>query len=565
MSKNFNSLNQIGKRPFKADDFIVFKFTNTVSSKPKEHEAVIVNRKDIKKNKFAESVEKLGYREFYLGTPQIFKIIIEQKLWKDFFKGKEVENIVKKKVLENVSSFCDIYNEKTEISPKFEVLIFERISKSFCRHFGNHLKEKFEKAKKNYMDFNLKNEISEFASKFEFPLFDEKNLERMSEINFRLTPENLGRFLIPLLSEKNDYCYFENDKGIGFSVYIGNLIKPYYGKRYSGEKRAEAMEKLISLIYKEQPDYYRTEHYDSFSYTELKQVIYSLKLELLEKANEVKYEIERVKEKDSEYARTYEEKKNINETTKKHMRNTSFLDIGFKYVEFDNNVRFSDNSEKGMESNMEKFEKEILKLKPLFKKYPVNSLDLRFRKLGNRKANGIFFPTKNCIAIDINETEAINSFFHEYGHFIDYNNETGKTFSGSTSFARLRNEYRKVFNSELLKNNIVLQERKQEYYKSATEIFARAFEYYCANVGLETNFNKNLNEMSELGIKNGYIFDRIDREVMNEITDFFEERLNYREEIKKIIRNLKVNTDKKNRCKNEKEETMTNHKQLSLF
>ena len=59
---------------------------------------------------------------------------------------------------------------------------------------------------------------------------------------------------------------------------------------------------------------------------------------------------------------------------------------------------------------------------------------LRFRKLRNHHALGMFTPFNNTLAIDFRPNDGggigLQSFVHEYGHFLDYN-----TKDESLSFA----------------------------------------------------------------------------------------------------------------------------------
>lgn len=171
----------------------------------------------------------------------------------------------------------------------------------------------------------------------------------------------------------------------------------------------------------------------------------------------------------SDRAAFYQTKKSINEQTKTAMKQLSHEFKGiFAGIEIDNDV-------------------DLIKLKqlmPLIKalcqrlprghKLPI----LRFRKLRNHNALGMFAPQNNTIAVDFRVTEGqagISSFCHEYGHYLDYN------FADQP--LSLKPEFR-----QLLMQAATIRATSQkelDYYLTPTECFARCFEVYLIRRNLQ--------------------------------------------------------------------------------
>ena len=155
-------------------------------------------------------------------------------------------------------------------------------------------------------------------------------------------------------------------------------------------------------------------------------------------------------------ARVFETKKNINDETFEAM-NKSSLNNYFSFIEFDNDLDLT---------KISYFEKEVNNLPSEILGLIKNKIELRFRKLGRHNASGVFFPTRKCIGVDIRYS---TSFIHELGHALDYSNE-GKTYSLNFEFKEIREKMRSFMKEKKVGNF--------KYYSSATEIFARAFEFY---------------------------------------------------------------------------------------
>ena len=208
-------------------------------------------------------------------------------------------------------------------------------------------------------------------------------------------------------------------------------------------------------------------------------------------------------EQELTHARFFEEKKNIKKETQAEMiRLGNLLDNKFSHVEIDNDVDLNKLNDVKREL------KETIDLLP-------NANDgtkaiLRFRKLRNHKALGIFTPVNNTVAVDFRSDAngkvekaknvskydmniGLESLIHEYGHYLDYNVKTpAMTLSQDADFESI------LFNAQSwydqhFQSSDARTRRKKSYYQLPTEVFARAFEVYCSHCGLDNSFTVNSN------------------------------------------------------------------------
>lgn len=183
-------------------------------------------------------------------------------------------------------------------------------------------------------------------------------------------------------------------------------------------------------------------------------------------------------------ASAWQTKKNINKDTRKIMESTS-LNKYFQFVEIDNDVDLTLFSQ---------FEKEMERMHDILPKAGDKLPELRLRKLGNHKALGLYVPNKNTIAIDFRDTNdeiggvGIQSFVHEYGHALDYGTDNGRLLSMRDDFKPIVKRYRE--NLSLNGKGSYVAE-KAGYYTAPTEVFARAFELYMNEAGLNSIFLKS--------------------------------------------------------------------------
>ncbi|MCR5837009.1 MAG: hypothetical protein K6G88_10930 [Lachnospiraceae bacterium] len=167
-----------------------------------------------------------------------------------------------------------------------------------------------------------------------------------------------------------------------------------------------------------------------------------------------------------DYARSFQTKKNIPNATVKAMKNSRFNNF-FGFVEFDELVDLKKIEE--IEKEFEAFNLFLFGEKGLVTK----NVELRFRRLGNHKAAGLYYPFFNCICIDINNP---GSFVHEYGHMLDYTNGNA---SEKAEFYSLRELYCDAMKRAVKEQDIKLKGKyNMDYYSTPTEVFARCFELY---------------------------------------------------------------------------------------
>lgn len=175
------------------------------------------------------------------------------------------------------------------------------------------------------------------------------------------------------------------------------------------------------------------------------------------------------KELSREHAKSFQTKKNIPYKTVRAMSRSDFNDY-FGYVEFDEECDLAVMRELCMEYKA--FSK-VLGIE----KYP--EVSLRFRKLGNHKAGGLYYPFLKCLCVDVRSP---GSMVHEVGHMLDYHFDSlSKKYSFQNIYDRyesLLKEYqRKSSETEkkILKGS---SKYNLKYYLQPTEVFARCFEMY---------------------------------------------------------------------------------------
>lgn len=164
-------------------------------------------------------------------------------------------------------------------------------------------------------------------------------------------------------------------------------------------------------------------------------------------------------------AAVFQTKKHITKEKLALMESSKLLNK-FSFVEIDNDI--DNDIFRFIESAIDKFPWVL----------PNGTVELRFRKLGNYKATGLWFPYMNNLCVDIRD---ITSFVHEYGHAIDYLlTKDGRTqLSLQVGFVDIRTKVFKKYQEMKLQNI--------GYFGVPTEIFARAFEVYVFNKGYYTN------------------------------------------------------------------------------
>ena len=178
-----------------------------------------------------------------------------------------------------------------------------------------------------------------------------------------------------------------------------------------------------------------------------------------------------------EHAKSYQLKKAIPKRVLDAMEKSLFNEY-FGFVEFDD------------EADTDKAEEIAKEFRALKEKYlrDINSSEnaIRFRKLGNHKALGLYYPSVKCLCVDIHSPE---SLVHEYGHLIDY---TMGGLSDEKDFRMVKAAYVDYLHAQMEENSAVKAVMKGKtkynltYYSRSTEVFARCFELYVSKV-LEVN------------------------------------------------------------------------------
>lgn len=218
------------------------------------------------------------------------------------------------------------------------------------------------------------------------------------------------------------------------------------------------------------------------------------------------------------HAKSYQTKRGIPEKVIKAMKESLFNKY-FSYVEFDEM------------SDIEKAEdvaKEFIAIKETyFKSLDLKGAQVRFRRLGNHKASGLYYPSLNCLCVDVG---CVRSFIHEFGHLIDFVSGDG-VLSERDDFYQLWNIYCDALDDYLKKNKESEAAKRLSggskynlsYYKVKTEAFARCFEIYC------TEYLGIKNALCNPDERDAFAYPTEDKVVMSFIREYFDklmERLN---------------------------------------
>lgn len=249
--------------------------------------------------------------------------------------------------------------------------------------------------------------------------------------------------------------------------YLKEFLKDNGLCYYADDSREEmyANEELIStlsfLILEEETDYKKFYYWS----TTLSNVYYDWWQQYSQKKEDYNF----AKRLYTDYATSYMTKKNYSEKYLKAMAESKFNNF-FGYVEID------------ADCELQKVEELELEFRALAKELCLDKgedVSLRFRKLGNHKATGLYYPVLKCLCVDI---RCPSSFAHEVGHMLDY--ENGE-LSAKYEFHELYEAYKAAVNTALDKasdsEKAVYNGKgkyNMSYYFQKTEVFARCFEMY---------------------------------------------------------------------------------------
>lgn len=273
---------------------------------------------------------------------------------------------------------------------------------------------------------------------------------------------NMGEYLKTRIVGRIANYYFANDLSVfTFSEEFLKLPEHPYctvPERYSANTGA-----IYRLILDNHNPKGIAEVIDTF---DLQKILTFMRKEYLQRKEESKME----KNLSGEYARSYQTKRNIPEKYLKAMRQSGFNEY-FGYVEIDEDCDLA---------LMPDLYREYRALCEVVGIPSYKDVSLRFRKLGNHHASGLYYPTLACLCVDIRSP---HSMTHEVGHMIDYH----------CDHISEKRDFMDVFDcyQYLLKKYVDEKASKTEkaqllgsgkynisYYQQSTEVFARCFEMY---------------------------------------------------------------------------------------
>ena len=172
------------------------------------------------------------------------------------------------------------------------------------------------------------------------------------------------------------------------------------------------------------------------------------------------------RKRESDYAKSFQTKKGIPDKVLKAMKESQFNDY-FGYIEMDEECDIDKVAE---------LAKEWSALSETYfggKRY--EDVSLRFRKLGNHHAIGLYYTWFRCICVDVRNPK---SMVHEFMHMIDDGTLTGirqDYLSIKDDFSKILNRY--CYFIDKSGENLSGKYNKS-YYKTPTEVFARCGEIY---------------------------------------------------------------------------------------
>lgn len=283
--------------------------------------------------------------------------------------------------------------------------------------------------------------------------------------------------------------------------------------------------------------------------------------EFVKQATYVKEKVEREVKEASDYARSFQTKKNINKQTLAVMKDNAFL-TKYGYVEIDNDV------------SLEKFALLEREFEELTKKIYIPKCDdhsFRIKKLGKHRAAGLYYPAP--IRATIFDLDAPDAYCHELGHQLDHVMGKECLLSETIRFRKIADLY-----ESLVENNVkhldddhpfkVRWEGKTKYnaayYLQPTEIFARSFELYLWKKGIQTSFLKKEYEGPEYPKDDKYL--KAVTAYFDELFSFFKPEEPKKEQQQNKKKHVATsNATVKKMEKIQEADSVTHFEQLSLF
>lgn len=214
---------------------------------------------------------------------------------------------------------------------------------------------------------------------------------------------------------------------------------------------------------------------------------------MVKEDEQIKDEAKRRLDIASDYALSWQMKKNIPQKILAKMKSNRFLKW-FGEVEFDESTDLDKLSV--VEKQFEDFA-EYMNL-PISKDHSI-----RFRKLGHHKASGLYYPGAKAVCIDVRTAD---SAVHEIGHKIDFTSLKNDTLSSLYNFRSVVDCYCRITDGifSKLDNKDPMRLRwdgktkyNKKYYQLPAEIFARCFEIYVQKILGFTNSLVNITDTDE--------------------------------------------------------------------
>lgn len=225
-------------------------------------------------------------------------------------------------------------------------------------------------------------------------------------------------------------------------------------------------------------------------------------------------EMDREYREQSEHARSFENKKNVPVRIQKLMQESE-LNERFGYVEYD---------EMCDTSKIQVVNAQLLTfVNQYFPQLDLKSISIRFRRLGHRKAYGIYFIFYRCIAIELSHP---SNFMHEFGHMLDCAQGELSNCLNSRDFEKVYKMYVDLFDKKLEESGEAVIEyykkggkkSKYNYYTAEKEVFARSFEVYISDV---LHLSNTIIKSQEEFEKNPLVYHMEDEEYMQLVRDYF--------------------------------------------
>ena len=323
--------------------------------------------------------------------------------------------------------------------------------------------------------------------------FKEKSLEPLNELIDNLTnPRNSGNSNNYLFSPDAYYeifakqahtpTYKEWEKAPEESALKINICKEDREKNLKPKSTIE--KELSKYLIKDDNMFYKTTVSDNLFKNRTLNFVNRYLKDTYNLTLQQQYDTEQAR---SSHATFFQTKKNIDKTTQTEMEYlTNDLSKHFKKVEIDNDV------------DLEELKKFIPELKQTVSALPHAKSGikpiLRFRKLKNHRALGMFTPINNTLAVDFRydkktKETGLQSFVHEYGHFLDYNynGRSNLPLSINKNFS----DSLQSIQAEIGNSSTALTPKESAYLKTPSEVFARAFETYASTLGVNNSVIKD--------------------------------------------------------------------------